>query len=235
MNFGIIIIFLLLILLIICVIYKININALKQIKRYETDCKDLDEIVSKYPSNVEICKSMLKEIGNETVKIEENKDYKNCLYIATSNKILIANIENSFTRIQTIAHECLHSIQDRRKLIFNFIYSNIYLLFFLLTVILGMFKLIPNDLKMMFILVYTIMGYLYYFFRSFLENDAMIKAKFLSEKYMKKINISDKAEIDRIVNKYDELYNLGVPLTNFNLFLGTVIKTIILCIVFIVR
>ena len=223
------------ILFIICVIYKININTLKRIRSYEIDCKDLDEIISKYPSNLEICKSMLKEIGNESVIIEENKDYKNCLYIAVSNKILIANIEKSFTRIQTIAHECLHSIQDRRKLILNFIYSNIYLIFFSLAVILGVFKLIPNNLKMVIILIFTTMGYLYYFIRSFLENDAMIKAKFLSEKYMKKTNISDKEEIKKIINKYEELYNFGVPLTNFNLFLSTAIKTIILCIIFIIR
>ena len=235
MGFLIVIIFLLLILFIICVIYRIDINTLKQIKNYETNCKDLDEIVSKYPSNIEICRTMLKEIGNENVKIEENNNYKNCLYIAISNKIIIANIEKSFTRIQTIAHECLHSIQDRRKLIFNFIYSNIYLLFFATAVILGIFKLIPNDFKMVIIFIFFVMGYLYYFLRSFLENDAMIKAKFLSKKYMEKINISDKEEINKIINEYDKLYNFGVPLTNFSLFLNTAIKTIIICIIFIIR
>ena len=121
-----IILFLFLILILFCYIYKINIKTLKKIKDFGRENKDLDGIVKKYPSNVEICKFMLGKLKNDNVKIEENKDYQSSFYIAISNKIIIANIEKSYTRIQTIAHECLHSIQDRRKLLFNYIYSNIY-------------------------------------------------------------------------------------------------------------
>ena len=87
----------------------------------------LDDIAKKYPSNVDICKKYLRKLNNENVKIEENEDTEASLYIAITNKIVIANISNTFTRIQTIAHECLHSVQDRKILIFNFIFSNIYI------------------------------------------------------------------------------------------------------------
>ncbi len=230
-----IILFLFLILILFCYIYKINIKTLKKIKDFGRENKDLDEIVKKYPSNIEICKFMLKKLKNDNVKIEENKEYQSSFYIAISNKIIIANIEKSYTRIQTIAHECLHSIQDRRKLLFNYIYSNIYILTFIIILILGIAKLIPEHLKTTIICIYAIMGYIYYSVRSFLENDAMIKAKFLSKEYIDNVNISTEEEKKLIIKKYEELYEIGVPFTNFNLFFGTILKTLIIQIVFLIR
>ena len=118
-------------------------------------------------------------------------------------------------------------------LIFNFIYSNIYLLYFIIVAILGIFKLINN--KMIFLFIFIVMGYIYYFIRSFLENDAMIKAKYLSKEYMEEMKISTKEEIDLVINEYSKIYEIGVPFTNFNLMLGTIIKTIILAIIFLIR
>ena len=54
-------------------------------------------------------------------------------------------MKNSFTRIQTIAHECLHSIQGKNLLIFNFIFSNIYLLYFIVISVLAAFNILPNN------------------------------------------------------------------------------------------
>ena len=62
MDFIIIIVTLLLLLVIIKIIYKINIKELKQIGE---DNKELDEMVKKYPSNVEICKTILKKLIKE--------------------------------------------------------------------------------------------------------------------------------------------------------------------------
>ena len=106
----------------------IKLKDLKRIKELGYDEK-LKELTNKLPDNIEICKDMLKIIKNDETKIEESKDEKSTtsLYIAMSNKILIGNIKNTFTSIQTIAHECLHSVQNRKLLIFNFIYSCIYI------------------------------------------------------------------------------------------------------------
>ena len=65
---------------------------------------------------------MLKMLDNKNVKIEEAKDTGTSLYIAVTNKISIADMKNNYARIQTIAHECIHSCQDRRLLLFNFIF-----------------------------------------------------------------------------------------------------------------
>ncbi|MCF0125838.1 MAG: hypothetical protein HUJ68_08845, partial [Clostridia bacterium] len=99
---------------------------LKKIKGIVAE-NELDEIAKEYPSNLEICKWYLKKLKNEKVKIEESKEKTTSLYIAITDKIIIANIANTYTRIQTIAHECIHSVQDRRLVKFNFVFSNIYI------------------------------------------------------------------------------------------------------------
>lgn len=211
----------LVILIILAIIFGINVKEVKRIG----ENKELDNLVEKYPENIEICKDILKKLANEKVIIEENKDSNTSLYIAISNKILIANVRESFTRIQTIAHECLHSIQDRKILLFNFIYTNIYLVYFVLISILGVFKKLPYENTFLSILI--IFGFVFYFVRSYLENDAMMKAKYLAKEYMEDKNISSKDEIDKIVNQYDRLNNIGIKCVNYSLFFNTIIKIIL--------
>ena len=93
---------------------KINI---KELEKIALD-KELNTITEKYPKNTEICKILLNKLENKTTKIEEDLNSEATLYIAIQDKISIGNTHESFTRIQTMAHECLHSIQDRNMLIF---------------------------------------------------------------------------------------------------------------------
>lgn len=223
MEFVVIIFVLIIILAMLKMIYKIN---LREIKKIGEDNKALDDIVSKYPSNVEICKKLLKKLKNEKVKIQEDKETNNCLYIAVSDKIVIANMRNSFTRIQTIAHECLHSIQDRKILLFNFIFSNVHILYFAVIFVLIILKKLKY--KMLFLSIYIILCFVYYFVRSYLENDAMIKARFLAKQYMEEQKISSSDEIEKVVNEYDKLNYLGIKAVNFGLFLNLSIKIILL-------
>lgn len=211
-------------LLILGIIFKINIKNIKQIG----ENKELDELTEKYPSNIDVCKSILEMVNNKTVKIEENKDSNTSLYIAILNKISIANVRGSFTRIQTIAHECLHSIQDRNILLFNFWFSNIYLIYFAIISLFALLGKLPN--KMMFLTILIIFGFIYYFTRSYLENDAMIKARFLAKEYMEKQNISSKEEIFKIIKEYDKLNNIGIKCVNYKLYFDVCIKIIIFAI-----
>ena len=105
-------------------VWGIRIKDIKLLKELGFD-KKLNEITNKLPENREICNDILKILGNENVNVKENEGNQASLYIAISNSIIIANIKNTFTRVQTIAHECLHSVQNRRTLIFNFILSNL--------------------------------------------------------------------------------------------------------------
>lgn len=157
--------------------------------------KRLDEITSRFPENKEICENVLKKLNNTKVKIKlENKiesksdkeKRKDSLYVAISDTIFIGNINDTYTRIQTICHECLHSIQPRRLLLFNFVYSNIFILYFWLSIILTVVGVF-NDIKLQ-IIILTILGFLYYIIRAYLENDAMTKAKFLAKEFMLRLH-----------------------------------------------
>ena len=229
MEFIIISIISIILAVILKYLFGYNIRKIKKI----AENKELDEISKKYPSNIEICKEYLKKLNNQDVKIEENKDTEASLYIAVTNKISIANISKSYTRIQTIAHECLHSIQDRKLLIFNFVFTNIYLIYFIIISILAILKILP--FKLMFLTILLLLGLVYYSVRVFLENDAMIKARYLAKEYMEEKKISDDEEINKIVKGFDYINNIGIECVNYNLFFGVIVKVLIFSIICIVR
>ena len=228
MEFTIILVVFTLLYIFLKIVFSVKI---KQLKQFEKD-EYLDEIVSKYPENKVICKEILEKVNNNTVKIEEDTNSNATLYLVMSNKIFIANLNRSYTRIQTIAHECLHSIQDKKILWSNFIFSNLYLLYFGIIAILGIFKLLQS--KMLFISIFLVLGLVYYSIRTYLENDAMIKARFLAKEYMKEKNISTKKEIESVIKKYDELNDMGIKIVNFKFFEGIITKAVILSFIFLI-
>ena len=202
---------------------------LKKIKKVAEN-NELDKLALKYPSNIEICKTYLKKLNNQDVKIEENKDSESSLYIAITNKILIANISKTYTRIQTIAHECLHSIQDKKILLFNFIFSNFYLLYYIIICLLAIFNIIP-DRMMLFLNIYLILSIVYYMVRVYLENDAMIKARYLAKEYMEETKISTQEEIKKIVDGFDTINNIGIKCINYKFFLNIILKLLVFSII----
>ena len=229
MEFIVLLIIVIVVYLILRFIFDFNVKKIKELG----EDKELDKITQKYPENVEICKWYLKKLKNENVKIEEDKNSNATLYLVMSNKIFIANLKESYTRIQTIAHECLHSIQSKKLLWFNFIFSNVYLVYFGVICILALLKILP--MKMTFLSIFIVFSLVYYAVRTYLENDAMIKARFLAKEYMQEKAISTREEIDRIVDKYDELNDIGVRCTNFKFLSNILVKIIILAVIFLIR
>jgi len=230
MNLIIIIMLLAVVLLVLAKVYDINMRKLKQFVEYEE--KKFNKLIEGYPSNIEICKYILNKLNNSTVKIVEDKEAKTSMYIALSDKIIIADVKNSYTRIQTIAHECLHSVQKRKMQVFNFIYSNIYLLYFVIVTILAILNKLQDS--MLYIAIMILFSYIYYFVRSYLENDAMIKAKYLAKEFMEEVKISSDEEIDKIIKSYEKLNDIGIKTVNYQLMLETLIKVIILAIAFLI-
>ena len=208
---------------IITIYFMMKTNA-KELKEIALD-QELNSIAEKFPDNTEICKAILKKIGNETTKIEEDKKSETTLYIAMQDKVSIGNTHESFTRIQTMAHECLHSIQDRKMLIFNFIYSNIYLIYFVITCVLVIVKKIENI--MLYSNIFLILSFIYYVVRVFLENDAMIKAQYIAREYMEEQAIVTEEEINKVFNGFKKLNKGLIKGTNCNLFIGVMIKLVI--------
>lgn len=204
--------------------WKIRIKDIKQLKEIGYD-KELKDLTDKLPENREICKTILKKLGNEKVEIKESESNTASFYLVLNNSILIANIKDTFTRVQTIAHECLHSIQNRRTLLFNFIYSNIYIIYFLCICILSLLRL--NEYKMLHLFILTIMSFIYYAVRSYLEMDAMTKAKPLAKEYLQEEGTLTRQEQNRIVENYEKINEIGIKLTNYKLVINCTIKIVI--------
>lgn len=207
--------------IIVSAMMKMNVKELEKIALNP----ELNEIAQKYPKNVEICKSILKKLENKTTRIEEDISSDATLYIAIQDKISIGNTHDSFTRIQTMAHECLHSIQDRKMLIFNFIYSNIYIMYFVVICILAIINKLPNEI--MFSNILLILSFIYYVIRIFLENDAMIRAEYVAKEYMEEQNISSPEEIKKVCDGFRKLNDGCIKGTNCSLFVKIMIKVVI--------
>lgn len=230
MQYIVIIIISIITLIVLKFAFGIKVKNINEIKKIGND-KNFNNIANKLPNNKVICETILKLVDNDSVKIDVVEDQNKSLtyYSVISNSIIITNIKDTFTRVQTIAHECLHSIQNRRLLLFNFIFSNIYLIYFVVVCILSILKIIEFSTLQIFIVF--LMGMIFYFVRSYLETDAMTKAKYLAETYMKGANIISDAEIKVLVDEYEKLNKIGIPMTNFLLFCKVIIKVIILSII----
>ena len=70
----------------------------KKAKELQED-KELEKLTDKFPENIKIAKEMLDMLDNKKVKVEEVKDTKTSLYIAITDKILIADMKNNYGRI----------------------------------------------------------------------------------------------------------------------------------------
>lgn len=225
MEYIIIILISIVFVLLLKQILSIKITSLKNYKENE----ELIKISDKFPSNIELTKEILKKLNNENIQVKENLDSETSLYIALTNTISISSKKNSCARIQTIAHECVHSVQNRRIHIFNFIVSNIYIIYFILISVLTLFNLISNPLLYLFI--FTILGFLQFTVRSYLEINAMTKAKYVAKEYMEEKKIISKEEIDLLCNEYEKINEKGIPFYVWTLFVNNIIKIVIYAII----
>ena len=218
------------VLLLLAIVLKLNTENIRLIKQLGEN-KEINEVISKLPENEQICKEILMMLHNENVKVKTGSENSQAsLYIVATNSIVIANIKSTFTRVQIIAHECIHSIQDKRLLWFNFIFSNIYLGYFAVITVLALFNKLP--IVNVFAIILLMMSMVLYFVRSYLETDAMIRARYLAKEYMeqnKELICEENIEI--IVENYDMLNKIGVKFYNLKLMFDYLSKVIIFCLV----
>ena len=142
MEYIITIIFMIFVIVILKFGLDIKIKDIRKIKELRAD-EEKNKILKNFPNNYEVCQGILNILDNKNVKIEEEKDEKSTtsLYMVMQNKIVIGNVKDSWTRIQTIAHECIHSIQNKTLLKFNFVISNINILYFVIICIFSLFNI----------------------------------------------------------------------------------------------
>lgn len=219
-----------LVIFILKIAFQIKIKDVKKIKEIGYDRK-LNEITNTLPENKVVCEQILKKLNNVSVRIEEVSDSNKTLtyYSVMTNHIIIANIKDTFTRIQTIAHECLHSMQNRKILLFNFVFSNVYLSYFVAISILTLCKL--NVVPMLQVSVLILLGSIYYAARSYLETDAMTKAPYVAKEYMEGDGTLSKTQIETVMQNYEVLNKIGIPMTNFGLLMNVITKVMIYCVI----
>lgn len=193
------------------IIFKINFKKAKELENNET----MQKITDKFPENIEIAKEMLEMLENKEVTIEQAKNTKTSLYIAVTNKISIADLKDNYGRIQTIAHECMHSVQDRTLLMFNFIFSNISILYFIIITILSICNVVKNNMLQIGILL--LFAFIQFAVRAYLEIDAMTKSRYLAKEYIDKKNLCTKQETEELIKEYDKINKMGIPFIVDNL------------------
>lgn len=210
------------------IILKILLNTNKKeiMKIAEND--SLNSKTQKLPDNVEICKEILKKLKNEKVKIEEEEN-TNCFYFIATDKIILNKDKKFFTRIQTIAHECVHSIQEKRILWFNYIFTNLLNVFWIVITILTLTGLVKNYI--LFTSIFLVLSIVFYIIRSYLEIEAMTKAKYIAKEYLEEHNVK---ETKKITEEYEKINNIGIKYTCYKLIsskLYLIILYIIICLI----
>lgn len=233
MIYVTIILILLITIFIIKIGLDVKIKDIKEIKELNQD-QDLIAISDKFPSNEEICKETLKVLKNENVIIENNDNSQTSLYMVMQNKIIIGSINKTFARIQTVIHECIHSIQNKKILKFNFIFSNINILFYVIICLVALIKKLNQECEVILLLILILFQLVIYMVRAFLETDAMTRAEYMSIEYIKKFNKIKQQEKDKIIESYKKLNNIGIKFYNFTIAFQSILKIIIFCIILLI-
>lgn len=222
----------LLIILIIIIITQIILKIVLKTNKKEimkiAENESLNARTQELPNNVVICKEILKKLNNEKVKVEE-EEKTNCFYFIATDKIILNKDKKFFTRIQTIAHECVHSIQNKNVLWFNYIFTNLLNLFWLVITILTVVGVIKNYI--LFVSIMLILAMVFYVIRSYLEIEAMTKAKYIAKEYLEEHNVKETKEI---TEEYEKINNIGIKYTCYKLIsskLYLIILYIIICLI----
>lgn len=222
----------LLIILIIIIITQITLKIVLKTNKKEimkiVENERLNDRTQELPENVVICKEILKKLNNEKVKVEE-EEKTNCFYFIATDKIILNKDKKFFTRIQTIVHECVHSIQNKNILWFNYIFTNLLNLFWVVITILTVVGVIKNYI--LFVSIMLILAMVFYVIRSYLEIEAMTKAKYIAKEYLEEKNVK---ETNEIITEYEKINNIGIKYTCYKLIsskLYLIILYIIICLI----
>ena len=204
----------------------LNIKFSNIKKMSDRGAEELEHLSIKFPSDEQMCKDILKKINNDSeVQIKIDEEYNSCLYTIFNNTITIGKFKQNYMKIQTIAHECIHACQNKRTLWANFIFTNIYLIYFWIILILEFLNKLPYANIHIIILIF--LSLIQYAIRFSLENEAMIKARFIAKEYIEENNILDEEEKDKLIAEYDEVNNIGIPFVNYYTIGINIIKVII--------
>ncbi len=215
------------------ILLKIFLNVdFKKLKKLNIESNgnlsDITDKISKI-NQENMCKDILKELDCKDVKVNVAPEYNSCLYTIFNNTITIGKFKEEYMKPQTIAHECIHASQNKITLWANFIFTNIYLLFWIVISVLALLNKLPNT--SVFIIAFIFASLIQYIIRYSLENEAMLKAKFIAKEYIEENKTLNKEEEQLLLNEYDRVNKLGIPFMNYYQISMNIIKIMILAFV----
>jgi len=128
----------------LCVLSFVFNFRIEDMKKYGENEK-LNKLAEKLPDNLTICKDILKILENSSTKVKENsiENSGTSLYVSSKDTITISKGVTSFARVQTIAHECIHSIQEKKLHTFNSIFANVNIIYYFGILIASFFVKFP--------------------------------------------------------------------------------------------
>lgn len=217
--------------ILVCVItlilLKIFLNIkFKDIKNIEIkSSEDLKDLSDEFPEDEKICNDILNKLQSKDVKIKIEPEYSSCLYTVFNNTITIGKFQQQYMKIQTIAHECIHSCQNKITLWSNFIFTNIYLIYFAVILILTFLNKLSYTNIHAIILIF--MSIIQYILRFSLENEAMIKARYIAKEYIEENKILKKDEEKMLLEEYDRVNKIGIPFMNYYTISMNIVKIIL--------
>lgn len=190
--------------------------------------EEISSILKNIGDNEVIAKEMLSNLSNNHTSVEKNKDekIKASFYNCSTDKILIKDTKDleDLSRVVHIAHECVHSIQDKKIQKMHFFISNIQILYFL-AIFIYFFYNKNMELRFALLLVQVFIFFVTFFIKIVLESDATYRAVLVSLEYLHdKLNPKQLKLFKQIVE--ENLYKL-VPVSYFGLFTQGVILLII--------
>lgn len=213
-------------LILLKIFLNIKLGKLKDLNKRKSE--ELEKIANKFPESNKICEDILNSLDNKNVEIKIEPEYGSCLYTVFNNTITIGKFNQDYMKIQTIAHECIHSIQNKTTLWSNFIVTNIYLIYFVVVLILAFFnKLQYSSVHILTLLFLSIIQYIV---RNGLEVDAMTRAKYIAKEYIEKKKLLNEDEEEKLLKEYDEVNSIGIPFMSYYLILSDIVKIVFFCI-----
>ena len=194
------------------------------LKKNSKKRKELDSIIGKLPNSDIVTKDILKIIGNNKTEYVFDEDIKGNYYVYLNDKIYLSSKQsdkNNYERLCVIAHECIHSIQPKLLQNFNFILSNIEIIFFIAYIILYFFKI--SNLYVY--ISYLIIAILSIIPRTILELWAIIKAPQISKNYLNNKILNEK-EVENVDNTYRFLSKILTTIAIIQIFFFKIIRII---------
>ena len=216
---------LIVLLIMILILFLLSYKSLKDTKKFASD-ELLNEQTENLLSNDEICKE-IQEMVESKCEIKLDDKAKSSAYIFFLNKIILSNTEESrknYTRVMFIAHECVHSVQDKVTHIINFAIVNIKNIFDI--VLLVLILLGKGNLEL--ISISLLISILSFYYRIILETDAVYRSVIISRKYLEKRNM------DNIAEKYEEIVPKTVQGMYFSYIMPILVRKMIFVLLFLI-